>query len=174
MLYLLSLGSNIAPEQHTPLAVTQLLQRYRSLFWYPGVYTEACLVESDRRFINALCWLSCDEAPAQLKQQLCQIETQLGRDRTDPNRSIKDRSCDIDILWSGNEFQPDWAELLTEPYLVQVLTPDSVKAQLWHGTELLPQSPAAIYFQAEAGDKWVVDQKAHAFENWLKASLSGN
>ncbi|MFC4655778.1 MULTISPECIES: 2-amino-4-hydroxy-6-hydroxymethyldihydropteridine diphosphokinase [Rheinheimera] len=174
MLYLLSLGSNIAPEQHTPLAVAQLLQRYHSLFWYPGVYTEACLVESDRRFINALCWLCADESPEHLKQQLCLIESQLGRDRTDPYRSIKDRSCDIDILWSGTELQPDWAELLTEPYLVQVLTPDSVKAQLWYGAELLPQSPAAIYFQAETGDKWVIDQKTDAFENWLKARLSGN
>ncbi|WP_337842675.1 2-amino-4-hydroxy-6-hydroxymethyldihydropteridine diphosphokinase [Rheinheimera sp.] len=174
MLYLLSLGGNIAPEQNTPLALEHLLLRYHSLYYFPGVYTEACLVESDRRFINALCWISADETAEQLKQQLCRIETCLGRDRTDPDRSKKDRSCDLDILWAGHEFNPDWQAVLTEPYLAKVLAPDSVKAELWLDSLSLPQSPAAIYFQAETGDKWVIDQKTDAFENWLETCLRRN
>lgn len=176
MLYLVSLGSNIQPEHFAGKALECLLTRFGSLYLYPCVYTKAQDVESENVFINALLWLQSSENPATVKEQLCLIETELGRDRSCAFRSVKDRSCDLDILYSGHEatLPLQWPELLTEPYLQAVLETDCPRAKVELEGVLLPERAAAIYFQAEPGDKWVIDQKADALPNWLKTGFACN
>lgn len=174
MLYLVSLGSNIQPEYHAGQALELLLRRYRSMYLYPRVYTAAEKVESEHCFVNTLFWIRTDLSPVQLKAQLCAVEEQLGRDRSDPKRSVRDRSCDLDIVWYAQHYNEHWRAELDESYLREVLRPGAPCAPIELAGQLLAEGAATVYSQAEAGDKWVVDQEANAFENWLETSLVGN
>lgn len=174
MYYVISIGSNIQPEHHVAAAVSTLAKSFGSLYLYRRVYTQAELVESNHVFINSVLVLSSDLSATQLKTELCRIEELLGRDRSDPLRSVKDRSCDLDMIW----FQPMWSEIwqaeLTESYLQQVFDPASKQAPIQLGCQLFSERPAAIYLQAEASDKFIIDQKPDALKNWLKASFFSN
>ena len=174
MLYVVSIGSNIQPEQNVAVAVGALAQSFGSLYLYQRVYTQAQLVESDHLFINSVLVLRSELSAADLKTQLCRVEEWLGRDRSDPKRSVKDRSCDLDIIHQLESWSEHWKTQLTESYLQQVFEPASRQAPLQLGTALLSERPAAIYFQAEASDKFIIDQKPDALINWLEASFLRN
>ncbi|MDT7524651.1 MULTISPECIES: 2-amino-4-hydroxy-6-hydroxymethyldihydropteridine diphosphokinase [Idiomarinaceae] len=96
-IYLCSMGANLAPEQNFKLAKQQLTTLGEA--WYSAaLYTQPVAIETDHEFLNALLLLRTSYNPEQLKQQFNAIETSLGRDRTDPNCSHKDRPMDLDIL----------------------------------------------------------------------------
>jgi len=174
MYYVISIGSNIQPEQHVAAAVSILTETFGSLYLYPRVYTQAQFVESNHVFINSVLVLQSSLAATELKQELCRIEELLGRDRTDPLRSVKDRSCDLDIIWQQPHWSEVWKTELTESYIQQVFDPASTQAPIQLGFQLFSERPAAIYFQAQAGDKFIVDQKPDALINWLETSLLCN
>ncbi|WP_233081415.1 2-amino-4-hydroxy-6-hydroxymethyldihydropteridine diphosphokinase [Rheinheimera soli] len=174
MYYVISIGSNIQPEHHVAAAVSTLAKRFGSLYLYRRVYTQAELVESNHVFINSVLLLSSDLSATQLKTELCRIEELLGRDRSDPLRSVKDRSCDLDIIWYQQAWSEVWQAELTESYIQQVFDPASKQAPIQLGCQLFSERPAAIYFQAEASDKFIIDQKPDALKNWLKAGFFSN
>jgi len=174
MYYVVSIGSNIQPEQNVAAAIRQLLNVFGSLYLYQRVYTQAQLVESNHVFINSVLVLRSGLSATQLKAELCRIEEVLGRDRSDPKRSVKDRSCDLDIVWAGEAWSEGWQDELTESYVQQVFDPISKQAPIQLQCQLFSERPAAIYFQAQAGDKLVVDQKPDALINWLETSFFGN
>jgi 2-amino-4-hydroxy-6-hydroxymethyldihydropteridine diphosphokinase len=174
MYYVISIGSNIQPEQYVVKAISLLAERFGSLYLYPAVYTQAQAVESDHLFINSLLVLQSNWTASRLKTELCQIEELLGRDRSDPRRSVKDRSCDLDILWQQEDWSETWRNSLTESYLQQVFAAESPVAKLQFESLLFAERPAAIYFQAQASDKLVFDQKPDALKNWLKAGFLCN
>lgn len=174
MYYVISIGSNIQPEQHVAAAISLLARDFGSLYLYQRVYTQAELVESTNLFINSVLVLKSTMSAAALKAELCRIEEQLGRDRSDPKRSVKDRSCDLDILISLQQWSEDWKNALTESYLQQVFDPASKQAPIQLGDQLFSERPAAIYFQAQASDKFILDQKPDALINWLETSLLRN
>jgi 2-amino-4-hydroxy-6-hydroxymethyldihydropteridine diphosphokinase len=171
MYYVVSLGSNIQPEHHVAAAISILCKTFGSLFVYQRVYTQAQLVESNHVFINSVLVLQTALSAAELKAELCRIEEQLGRDRSDPNRSVKDRSCDLDIICQQQFWSEGWKAQLTESYVQQVFDPLSKAAPIQLGSQLFSERPAAIYFQAETGDKFIVDQKPDALINWLETSF---
>ncbi|CAI3802920.1 2-amino-4-hydroxy-6-hydroxymethyldihydropteridine diphosphokinase [Rheinheimera sp. MM224] len=174
MYYVISIGSNIQPEQHVAAAISLLVQDFGSLYLYQRVYTQAQLVESNRVFINSVLVLSSTLTATELKAQLCHIEESLGRDRSDPKRSIKDRSCDLDIICHLELWSESWKTDLTESYVQQVFDPASKQAPIQLGCQLFSERPAAIYFQAQASDKFIVDQKPDALINWLETSFLRN
>ena len=174
MYYVISIGSNIQPEQHVAAAVSALAKNFGSLYLYQRVYTQAQLVESNHVFINSVLVLRSVLPATELKVQLCRIEELLGRDRSDPKRSVKDRSCDLDIICHLDLWSEAWKTELTESYIQQVFDPASKQAPIQLGCQLFSERPAAIYFQAEAGDKFVVDQKPDALINWLETSFLRN
>lgn len=174
MYYVISIGSNIQPEHHVAAAVSTLAKSFGSLYLYRRVYTQAELVESNHVFINSVLVLSSDLSATQLKTELCRIEELLGRDRSDPLRSVKDRSCDLDIIWYQQAWSEVWQTALTESYIQQVFDPASKQAPIQLGCQLFSERPAAIYFQAEASDKFIIDQKPDALVNWLEAGFFCN
>lgn len=174
MYYVISIGSNIQPEQHVAAAVSTLAKIFGSIYIYQRVYTQAELVESNHVFINSVLVLRSVLPAAQLKAELCRVEELLGRDRSDPRRSVKDRSCDLDIIWHQQLWSDVWQTELTESYIQQVFDPASKQAPIQLGCQLFSERPAAIYFQAEAGDKFIIDQKPDALINWLEAGFFCN
>lgn len=174
MYYVISIGSNIQPEHHVAAAVSALAKRFGSLYLYQRVYTQAQLVESNHVFINSVLVLNSTLTATELKTELCSIEELLGRDRSDPKRSVKDRSCDLDIICHLELWSESWKTDLTESYLQQVFEPASKQAPIQLGCQLFSERPAAIYFQAEASDKFIVDQKPDALINWLETSFFRN
>ncbi len=174
MYYVISIGSNIQPEQHVAAAVSALAKNFGSLYLYQRVYTQAQLVESNHVFINSVLVLNSTLAATELKTELCHIEESLGRDRSDPRRSVKDRSCDLDIICCLELWSETWKTELTESYIQQVFDPASKQAPIQLGCQLFSERPAAVYFQAQTSDKFIVDQKPDALINWLETSFLCN
>ncbi|QEP42705.1 2-amino-4-hydroxy-6-hydroxymethyldihydropteridine diphosphokinase [Ectothiorhodospiraceae bacterium BW-2] len=96
--YFIGIGSNIDPEKNIQRALTLLQQRFGTIELSPLQWTEPVGMTSRAPFINGVLYLESSSDSATLKQQLNQIEIELGRDRTDPERKIKDRPIDLDIL----------------------------------------------------------------------------
>jgi 2-amino-4-hydroxy-6-hydroxymethyldihydropteridine diphosphokinase len=174
MFYVISIGSNIQPEQHVAEAISILAKTFGSLYLYPRVYTQAELIESSNVFINSVLVVKTQLSASALKAELCRIEELLGRDRTDPKRSIKDRSCDLDIICSQPLWSEAWKTELTESYIQQVFNPASKPAPIQFDSQLFSERPAAVYFQAQTSDKFIVDQKPDALINWLETSFLCN
>ncbi|MEC8926303.1 MAG: 2-amino-4-hydroxy-6-hydroxymethyldihydropteridine diphosphokinase [Pseudomonadota bacterium] len=103
MKYLCSLGSNIEPELHFSRAKHYLYQISDELAFTRDILTRPVDIDTPHPFLNALFTIETMLTATQLKQRFNEIEEQLGRDRDDPNRSIKDRTIDIDILGPVDE-----------------------------------------------------------------------
>lgn len=95
--YLCSMGANIAPEKNFSLAQEQLKNLGRTYF-SAAHYTQPVAIETEHEFLNALFIIEIPLTAQQLKAKFNAIEEALGRDRSDPRSSEKDRPMDIDIL----------------------------------------------------------------------------
>ncbi|MGM0480516.1 MAG: 2-amino-4-hydroxy-6-hydroxymethyldihydropteridine diphosphokinase [Pseudomonadota bacterium] len=102
MMYLCSLGSNIEPEIHFSRAKHYLAKLSEQLEFSRDIVTQPVGIQTNKPFLNALFTLETPLSEQQLKQQFNAIEETLGRDRSDPDCSIKDRPIDIDILGEVN------------------------------------------------------------------------
>lgn len=121
MIYYLSLGSNLAPTEHIARALRELSERYGTVLVLPIVQTEPCAINSNNGFLNTIAVISSDENSTALKAWLNCLEIEHGRDRSDPQRSHKDRTLDIDILLGQETFDFTVAEsnheYFNEPYV---------------------------------------------------------
>lgn len=96
--FFLGLGSNIDPD-HNMLAMVESLSAHFSSLWISRViHIPPVGMKSKHDFLNAVIYLPTTLEADQLKVLCNQIETDLGRDRDDPNSKLKDRPADIDIL----------------------------------------------------------------------------
>lgn len=96
--YLCSLGSNLAPEYNISRAKSYLTGIAQKVHYSRVITTEPVAMASDNQFLNALFVVQTHLPADRLKQAFNTIEISLGRDRNDPQSSIKDRPIDIDIL----------------------------------------------------------------------------
>lgn len=96
--YLCSLGSNIEPQRNFPQAQTALKALSDNISFSRNIPTSPVNMNTDRNFLNALFIIQTPMTADQLKCEFNKIEEALGRDRSDPQRSLKDRTIDIDIL----------------------------------------------------------------------------
>ncbi|RUO19294.1 hypothetical protein CWE08_09920 [Aliidiomarina iranensis] len=121
VIFYLSLGSNLAPDEHIARALRELSERYGSILVLPIVRTEPCAINSSNGFLNTIAVISSKESSSALKAWLNSLEMAHGRDRNDPNRSTKDRTLDIDILLEQGCFDFSVAhsqhEAFAEPYV---------------------------------------------------------
>jgi 2-amino-4-hydroxy-6-hydroxymethyldihydropteridine diphosphokinase len=121
--YFVSLGSNIAPYQNMVRMVRALLEISAEIDVSRVIVTAPNGIDSDRPFLNACVRLHSELDATTLKTRFNAIEAQLGRDRSDPGRSYKDRPADLDIICA----LPDDALvyprnlLPTEPYVQPLL-----------------------------------------------------
>jgi 2-amino-4-hydroxy-6-hydroxymethyldihydropteridine diphosphokinase len=115
MKYLCSLGSNIDPEMNIHHAKQQLRALNSNCLFSQNIATKPVDIDTQNGFLNALFIIDTSLSSHELKQRFNQIEEALGRDRSDPERSIKDRTIDIDILGPLDEGPevPDYLQSLT-------------------------------------------------------------
>ncbi|RUO26146.1 2-amino-4-hydroxy-6-hydroxymethyldihydropteridine diphosphokinase [Aliidiomarina minuta] len=123
--YYLGLGSNLLPASNIARALNLLQAQFAQLLVWPVIETVPADIETNHHFYNTLVIISSNLPPKQLKQTLNDMEKRLGRDRSDPASSEKDRTIDIDILAQQSELNFAITEQFTEPYVRQVLTAGS-------------------------------------------------
>lgn len=117
----ISIGSNIQPEKHLPLAVARL-PRIGELVAFSTVYqTPAVGPTPQADFLNAAALLRTELPPDQIRRRLRQIEAELGRQRTEDKYAP--RTIDLDLALLGDQVMetteltlPD-PEILTHPHL---------------------------------------------------------
>jgi 2-amino-4-hydroxy-6-hydroxymethyldihydropteridine diphosphokinase len=96
--FLLGIGSNIEPEKSIVAIVDLLLNTFPELSVSRVLRTPPIGINSHHDFLNMVMFINTNMEEAELKTICNNIEEQLGRDRSDPNRKHKDHAADIDIL----------------------------------------------------------------------------
>jgi len=163
MYYYLSIGSNIDPESNLSKTLEVLLNRFYELYVFPPIYTAPENIKSKSKFINTLIILKSDFDSALLKNIFNDIEVSLGRDRDDKDRSIKDRVCDIDIIFSYEKFRIDVFNMCKEKYLGQVMDMTGIPAKIQVFGSQLSDRPSAIYLDRRSGNKLIIKDKLNSF-----------
>jgi 2-amino-4-hydroxy-6-hydroxymethyldihydropteridine diphosphokinase len=163
MYYYLSLGSNIDPESNISKALELLLKNFSELYLFPPVYTVPENIKSKNEFINTLIILRSDFDSVSLKDIFNDIEILLGRDRLDKDRSVKDRVCDIDIIFSYEKFRIDVFNMCKEKYLGQVIDMTGITAKIQVFGSQLSNRPSAIYLDRRSGNKLIIKDKLNSF-----------
>ena len=99
-----TLGSNIEPEYHLPEA-TRLLHSVGHMESVSLAYQSKPIGDRDQpEFLNAAVLLSVNEEPAELRTLLREIETSLGRERTEDKYAS--RTIDLDLVLLGDRVDP--------------------------------------------------------------------
>ena len=122
MYYYLSLGSNIHPEKNAVGIVTALLAQFNDLYLFPFIKTQPVNMETNNYFLNSLAIINSDLKKSGIKSILNHVEISLGRDRSDPHKSKKDRTADIDILGCELNFDTDFFLRFKESYIADCLS----------------------------------------------------
>lgn len=174
MWYLCGLGSNIQPEENLPRAVGLLADRYGPVWLSPVVRTRPEGIDTPNAFLNALAVFSTDLSPERLKCELNALEEAMGRDRSDPLSSRKDRPIDIDILEAGQtrHFRGGAIEEGYYRSLFEGETPQPVVSLVLCG-QTLGQAPATIHRNQGAGHEVVIEQGQQLNHHTAKTSLPG-
>ncbi|MGQ4275635.1 2-amino-4-hydroxy-6-hydroxymethyldihydropteridine diphosphokinase [Pseudidiomarina sp. E22-M8] len=114
--FLCSMGANLAPEanfSHAKALIVGLGQATYSA----ACYTQPVAIDTEHDFLNALFIIKTQLNAEQLKAEFNAIEEALGRDRSDPLSSEKDRPMDIDILGELSQHEADAAWQQVPDYL---------------------------------------------------------
>ena len=98
--YLLGIGSNIDPYDNTQQIITLLLAHYPKLSLSRVLSIPPIGMNSNRDFLNVAVFIETNDTTESLKAVCNSIEIKLGRNRNDPDRKMKDRPADLDILAS--------------------------------------------------------------------------
>lgn len=156
--YLLGIGSNLCVEVNVSLIVQKLIDAFGMVTLSRFYKTVPVGMESTRQFINFCVFIRSSLEPHTCKDICVGIETELGRDRTDPSCKTLDRAADIDLLV---QIDPHGAQVQIEvvpDYLVQpavevlailapnrtVLNANGQVRSLPVGNLLLGETPATI------------------------------
>jgi 2-amino-4-hydroxy-6-hydroxymethyldihydropteridine diphosphokinase len=173
MYYYLSVGSNIDPERNLSKCLETLLIRFERAYVFPCTYTQPENITTDNVFINTLLVIESDSSAENIKDYFCSVEESLGRDRSDKDRSRKDRTCDIDIITSSGQLSLDNFRQCNERYLQEVLSDSSEKAAVALFGSNFSDRPATIYLDAAASNKLVIQYEPYPLEDGVKSGLSG-
>lgn len=96
--FLLGIGSNINPEHNIVEIVDRLLKHFPALHLSRVLHIPPVGMNTHNDFLNLAIFIETTLTEIQLKAICNNIELELGRDRTDPDRKMKDRCADLDIL----------------------------------------------------------------------------
>lgn len=117
--YMCSVGSNISPEHHVADVAGELVTQFGCVTFSPFIRTEPAHMQSHNWFINGLFCFRSDLSPDEVKALFNRLEIAHGRNREDPQSSVKDRPLDLDIL--GCQSHDDFSELEVDSYLQSLL-----------------------------------------------------
>lgn len=117
--FLCSMGANIAPEANFSRAKA-LIDGIGQAIYSTAAYTRPVAINTEHDFLNALFIIKTKLNVDQLKSQFNAIEETLGRDRSDPLSSEKDRPMDIDILGELSAHEADAAWQQVPDYLAEL------------------------------------------------------
>jgi 2-amino-4-hydroxy-6-hydroxymethyldihydropteridine diphosphokinase len=117
--YFVSVGSNLDPRANVVRVIEALLDRFGEVQLSRVIETEPAGFASAHRFLNLCASIRSDVDEAELKANFNALETNLGRDQSDPGKKLKDRPADVDILFKipGNERGIRKELLPREPYV---------------------------------------------------------
>lgn len=170
--FVIGIGSNIDPGQNVPAVLAALRDRFGRVAVSRIVHTRPVHMETDRDFYNLAVMVETELDEAALKQVCNAIETERGRDRSDPDSPLKDRPADLDILFRIDQTAVARARAIEEAYyretvldlLASIGVADAEAPRLSYpvvairiGSDTLGQAPATIHRQAGASDVRVVE-----------------
>ena len=173
--YIIGLGSNIQPVENMALMVEALLPHIECITLSRVLNTPPVGMNSHQHFLNAVAYIESVSTADQLKIITNQIEAEMGRDRSDPDKKHKDRPADIDILCCGSlaEFSQKPASAITDEYFLYPLIEelmafldDDSPANMPQGVKIdfaglfFGEAPTAIYRDADTSQKRVLQQAA--------------
>ena len=98
--YLLGIGSNIDPFDNIRQIIILLLEEFPQLSLSRILPLPPIGMNSQRDFLNVVVFIETARTKESLKAVCNSIEVKLGRNRNDPDRKMKDRPADLDILSS--------------------------------------------------------------------------
>lgn len=144
-----SVGSNIEPESHLPRAISRLGEVGKVLS-VSAVYESSPVgATNQQNYLNAAVLIEVAEPPEQLRDRLRQIETDLGRVRTDDKYAA--RTIDLDLVLMGSRFDPEFP--LPDPDLQTRAHLGVPVAEVARGVpsfdEFLPSTELELKLQAE-------------------------
>lgn len=170
MYFYLSIGTNINPEKNAMRIIHALSEHFGHLSLFPFVYTEPESISSSSIFLNGLAIIQSELSVQQIKQVLNEIEISLGRDRSDPLKSIKDRPADIDILLFADQHHLSLFDTFNDSYIKACLPPNEPADLTSYG---LPaqQGAATVYLDNRTGKIEIVQNKLDCLINREKATF---
>lgn len=98
--YFIALGSNLDPENNIINMIGALFDLSDIVDISEIMRTEPVGLKSEKYFLNTVVRIEINKDRTQLKSALNAIEESLGRDRSNPERKYRDRTADLDILFS--------------------------------------------------------------------------
>ncbi|USD38588.1 2-amino-4-hydroxy-6-hydroxymethyldihydropteridine diphosphokinase [Ferrimonas sp. SCSIO 43195] len=158
--YYCSFGANLEPEANAVLALQALSRRFSPIVLSSIIKTAPAAMESKHPFLNFAFWFDSTMNADEVKSLFNQLETEQGRDRSDPECSIKDRPLDLDILSVNQAPSPAQHPEYLTPLLHQLAGDADVPAGIClaqHGLELGHRA-ATIHRDPGSGHIRVVDQ----------------
>jgi len=141
--YYLSLGSNLEPEKNMLQAIRYLSKTFGKLLLLPVVRTTPCNMASNNNFLNTLVVINSTLDEVELKTVFNSMEEAAGRDRSDPERSTKDRPLDIDIIAASHTLSLAPFSACNEPYCLVSLQALEKPAESFN-TVALPFSACSL------------------------------
>ncbi len=123
--FLFSIGSNINPHQNVIKVLEHLLKQFPEIVISRVLKIPPVGMASQQDFLNLVVFIATDIELSALKSLFNKIETDLGRDRSDPNCKIKDRPADLDILLevtSSADFRQPVEQITDEYFLYPLIT----------------------------------------------------
>lgn len=171
----LSLGSNIMPQENMTSACEFLAAQFPTMVLFPVIETAPCAMESEQRFLNTLAIVQSNDSELTLKTLFNRQEELQGRDRSDPERGIKDRPIDIDILGSSSILTTKVYEDTPEPYCQACVTAayggcDTVSIPFMG--ELAGDCPTAIYTDTSGRHVFIREQTMNRLFKRLEAAFN--
>ena len=157
MYYYLSIGTNIHPEKNAANIVKKLSAKFGPIVIYPFIYTQPEQMDTKNRFLNSVAIVCSNMDKGEVKQILNQIEIDLGRDRNDPDKSIKDRTADIDILGSAVINNNNFFSIFQESYIRNVIIEDFSGVDLGDWGLPTTQGATTVNFDSTTGHISVIN-----------------
>ena len=172
MYFYLSLGTNINPQINAVKMVEALSVKFGSVLLFPFVYSKPIGINTKRHFLNSIAVVESQLSAEELKDHLNHIEEDLGRNRQDPLKSMRDRTADIDILACEQEFDIGIFSRFDAPYIHQCLNSQSPKADLSCEGMLPIQRPTTINTQRGSSHIRIIEDRENCFINRLKTAFT--
>jgi 2-amino-4-hydroxy-6-hydroxymethyldihydropteridine diphosphokinase len=111
--YLVGLGSNLEPELNITKAYQEIALQVSILDHSPVLINPPCGTSFQFTFHNQILLIQSEHSSAHLKALFEHIEISMGREPKSPERRLRDRPIDIDILAQSTSAE----SILSTPFI---------------------------------------------------------